>query len=109
MILPMNAQSDRQLGFASKFDFGSIKITQGCMDFGFAQDPLLSFHRFGQPPGGFGFRNAVPTASFQSPVIFNRSGSGPRLVRFAPVALSIAKINASFAADSTVLFLSFIL
>jgi hypothetical protein len=37
-------------------------------------------HFFGHPSGGFGFRNAVSAAFFQSPFIFNRSGSGPLAV-----------------------------
>jgi hypothetical protein len=76
---------------------GSIKITKGQLLCGFFK-LRGHFHRFGQPPGGFGFRNAVATASSQLPVIFNRSGSGPRLVRFMPTAFSTIAVSPAFAA-----------
>jgi hypothetical protein len=52
------------------------------------------FFQRGQPSAGFGFFMAIPTASsqFATPVIFNRSGSGPLAVRFgfASLAFTIA-------------------
>ena len=56
--------------FHDNSGYGRIYLTQGIWFFGVQR-------QLDHLPGGFGFRSAFLTAAFQSPCIFNRSGSGP--------------------------------
>ncbi len=68
---------------------------------------VVGVNFFGHHPFGFGFCTAAATASSQLPLIFSRSGCGPRLSAMdilAFAALWMAAVSPALAADLIALF-----